>query len=103
VATTPKQQAMRSTAPAWCVVFCLFGCGGDARTPPTQPETPGLDGGSTDPTTPSDPGTDTGEPVGPLAAAPPGGGGSSGGSGGFGAVGGLGAVGGKSRIGNSAL
>jgi hypothetical protein len=93
---------MRSTNPLWCLVFCLSGCGGDGRTPPTQPESPGVDGGAADPMKPSnDPGTDTGEPVGPLALAAPPPGSAGGGSGGLGGFGGLGAIGGKSPIGSA--
>jgi hypothetical protein len=91
---------MRATGAAWTVALCLCGCGGDGRTPPTQPDSPPVDGGSADPLKPAtDPGTDTGEPLGPLAAAPPPGGGSGGSGGGGGLDGGLGGTMGKSPIG----
>jgi hypothetical protein len=93
---------MRSFAATWFVVSCLVACGGNGRTPPTEPQTPGADAGSNEPTSPGGTDTDTGEPLGPVAlAAPPGAGGVGGlgGSGGLGPSGGLGAQSGRDPIG----
>jgi hypothetical protein len=79
----------------WSIVCLLVGCGGENRTPPTQPEAPRLDAGET---TPTDPGTDTGEPLGPIAAGPSGGLGGAGASGGLAGIGGLGGVAGRDPI-----
>jgi hypothetical protein len=83
----------------WCVVFFLAGCGSDGRTPPTQPETPTVDAGDN---TERSPGidTDTGETLGPIAQALPGGSGSGAAAGyaGFGGLGGYAGVSGKDPI-----
>jgi hypothetical protein len=92
---------MRSLVATWFVVSCLAACGGNGRTPPTEPQTPGADAGSNEPTSPGGTDTDTGEPLGPVALATPsasGGAGGLGGSGGLAGSGGLGAHSGRDPI-----
>jgi hypothetical protein len=103
VSSLSKIQPLRGMAAVWAVALGLGACGGDGRNPPTQPEMPPLDAGEPDPNAPrNDPGTDTGEPVGPLAAAPPSPGrGGGGGTGGLDGIAGLGAAGSRSPIGSA--